>query len=140
MGKRIRRVIGAGLIATGVFILVAVIWVYLGTPVAEVETKTGEGLVDSDGKIPIESVCHPNAGWPAKTGGSVLRDADSLRVVEVRYRIEINDCRLRKLGAGPRDRDHVIAHERAHARGWDHWEGTPWTNAAFFPRYRITGR
>ena len=46
MGKRIRRVIGAGLIATGVFILVAVIWVYLGTPVAEVETKTGEGLVD----------------------------------------------------------------------------------------------
>ena len=119
--------------------LVAIIWVYLGTPVAEVETKTGGGLVDSDGKIPIESVCHPNAEWAAQTGASVLRDADTLRAVEVRYRIEINGCRLRKLDAGPRDRARIIAHEKAHARGWDHWEGTPWTNAAFFPRYRITG-
>ena len=140
MGKRIRLVIGVGLITAGVFILVAVMWVYLGSPVVEVGTKTGGGLVDSDGKVPIESVCYPNAEWLAQTGGSVLRDADTLRVVEVRHRIEINDCRLRKLGAGPRDRERVIAHERAHARGWDHWEGTPWTNAAFFPRYRITGR
>ena len=62
MGKRIRLVIGAGLIATGVFILVAGIWVYLGTPVVEGGTKTGAGLVDSDGKIPIESVCHPKRG------------------------------------------------------------------------------
>ena len=140
MGKRIRRVIGAGLITAGFFILVAIIWVYLGTPVAEVGTKTGGGLVDSDGKIPIEEVCQPNAEWLAQTGVSVLRDADTLRVVEVRYRIEINDCRFRKLDAGRRDRDRIIAHEKAHARGWDHWEGTPWTNAAFFPRYRITGR
>ena len=77
---------------------------------AEVGTKTGGGLVDSDGKVPIESVCYPNAEWLAQTGGSVLRDADTLRVVEVRHRIEINDCRLKKLDAGPRDRERVIAH------------------------------
>ena len=135
-----RLIIGAGLIAAGVFVLGAVIWFYLGTPVAEVETRTGGGLVDSDGKVPVEGVCQPNEEWLAKTGGIASRDADTLRIVEVRYRIEINDCLLRKLDAGPRDRDRVIAHERAHARGWEHWEGTPWTNAAFFPRYRITGR
>ena len=134
MGKRMRQVIGAGLIAAGVFVLVAVVWFYLVTPVAEVETRTGGGLVDSDGEVPVEGVCYPNAEWLAKTGGTASRDADTLRVVEVRYRIEVNDCLLRKLDAGPRDRDRVIAHERAHARGWEHWEGTPWTNAAFFPR------
>ena len=135
-----RLLIGAILLAAGVFVLGAVIWFYLGTPVAEVEARTGGGLVDSDGEVPVEGVCQPNAEWLAKTGGTVSQDADTQRVVEVRYRIEINDCLLRKLDAGPRDRDRVIAHERAHARGWEHWEGTPWTNAAFFPRYRITGR
>jgi hypothetical protein len=42
--------------------------------------------------------------------------------------------------AGPNDWAHVRAHERAHARGWDHGQGTPCQNAAFNPYYRITGR
>src|SRR5262245_56342105 len=42
-------------------------------------------------------------------------------------------------GAGPKDWARVRAHERAHAAGWDHWAGRPSTNAAYFPRGRITG-
>jgi len=42
--------------------------------------------------------------------------------------------------AGPNDWRHVQAHERAHSRGWDHGQGTPCQNPAFYPYYRITGR
>jgi hypothetical protein len=43
-------------------------------------------------------------------------------------------------GAGPNDWSRLIAHERAHTRGWDHGEGTPGTNPAYWRSVRITGR
>ncbi len=34
--------------------------------------------------------------------------------------IEINECALERLGAGPEDRERVVAHELGHARGLTH--------------------
>ena len=42
--------------------------------------------------------------------------------------------------AGPQEWSKLRAHERAHARGWDHHQGTPSTNPAWNPYLRITGR
>ena len=41
--------------------------------------------------------------------------------------------------AGPNDWARVRAHERAHARGWDHGQGSPSTNPAYSPYVNITG-
>lgn len=41
--------------------------------------------------------------------------------------------------AGPHDWAVVKAHERAHARGWDHWQGSPSTNPAYYATGNLTG-
>ena len=43
-------------------------------------------------------------------------------------------------GAGPNDWARLRAHERAHARGWDHGQGSPSKNPAHSPYIDITGR
>jgi hypothetical protein len=43
-------------------------------------------------------------------------------------------------GAGPNDWRRLRAHERAHARGWDHGQGSPSRNPAHNPYIDITGR
>jgi hypothetical protein len=42
--------------------------------------------------------------------------------------------------AGPNDWARLQAHERAHARGWDHGQGSPSINPAHNPYLNITGR
>jgi hypothetical protein len=42
--------------------------------------------------------------------------------------------------AGPHDWAKVQNHERAHARGLDHWQGSPASNPAYYPRGNLTGR
>lgn len=44
-----------------------------------------------------------------------------------------NQGRMNASGAGPTDWAETEAHERAHALGWHHWEGSPEVNAAYYP-------
>jgi hypothetical protein len=127
------RVLGVGLMAIGALLFAGALWLWAGAP----EHDPLPARPDTDGEIPVTSVCRPDEPQLASTfHDRRVRDG---KVVEIMARIEINDCRLRELRAGPEDRQRVIAHEKAHARGWKHFEGTPWTNDAFWPRYRITG-
>jgi hypothetical protein len=55
----------------------------------------------------------------------------------VRWRIYYDTCEMNRLGAGPNDWDRLRAHERAHTRGWGHWEEPRQYNPAYYPRVRI---
>ncbi len=96
-----------GLSAT---ILLAAIMLFV-TPEDAYASDTGS-WADSDGYVPIYSVCYAtnevgyyNYSWDAYgVYGEIL----------------INDCALDRLGAGPMDRQRVIAHELGHSRGLPH--------------------
>lgn len=49
-----------------------------------------------------------------------------------------NTAKIESYNPGPNDWRAIRRHERAHAGGWNHWEGTPQTNAAYYPVVRIT--
>jgi hypothetical protein len=60
--------------------------------------------------------------------------------VVMESRIALNWYRLALQGAGLMDIHRVLERERAHARGWRPYEGTPEENAAYYPDIiRITG-
>lgn len=93
---------------------------------------------DSDGHIPVVSSCFAgNAGAIYKASWYVSPNGTPYNVQGVIY---LNECRLAELGAGPQDRQNVIAHEKAHARGWDHHEASPKVNPAYSPIIWIYGR
>ena len=101
------------------------------------------GPRDSDGDIPIKYVCDPRYKLPRglPNGNPYIgRTWTQQRGDDVRIRIYINKCVLERAGAGKQDIRNVVRHERAHARGWDHYEGSPRTNPAYYPNYSITGK
>jgi hypothetical protein len=51
--------------------------------------------------------------------------------------IEYDRCEMRRMGATREDWREVIRHERAHARGFAHGEGSPRYNAAYHPSVSI---
>ena len=57
-------------------------------------------------------------------GWKFVRD-ESDNVEEVRGTIYVNECRMKNLSYTEEETLGVIRHERGHARGWDHGEGTP---------------
>jgi hypothetical protein len=57
----------------------------------------------------------------------------------VRWQIVYDTCEMRRLGAGPNDWGRLRAHERAHTRGWGHYEAPRRDNPAYYPRVRICG-
>ncbi len=62
-------------------------------------------------------------------------DADWIGVTtykEIYIQIEYNDCKIRAMGGTDKDLMQTRDHERAHAKGWAHGEGTPATNAAYY--------
>ncbi len=92
------------------------------------EALTEGWWVDSDGHVPIYSACYPGVElgyYEAYTEGNVVYGT-----------IYINDCALARLGAGPYDRQQVIAHEMGHARGLAH---SPAPNSYMYWWYDITG-
>jgi hypothetical protein len=56
---------------------------------------------------------------------------------EVRGTIYVNECRMKYFSYTEEERLGVIRHERGHARGWDHGEGTPETNPAYHADYDL---
>ena len=51
--------------------------------------------------------------------------------------IEYDVCEMRRLGATAAGWERLKAHERAHSEGKAHYEGTPATNAAYYPTTRV---
>ncbi len=85
--------------------------------------------VDSDGYVPVYSTCVAgsqlgfyNWNWDGyETAGYIL----------------VNDCALQSYGAGPMDRQRVIAHERGHAVGLPH-SSNP--SSVMYPVITISGQ
>ncbi len=63
--------------------------------------------------VPIYSAC-----WSDNQTGYYHWETDASG--NLNHYIEVNDCALERLGAGPQDRDRVIAHEMGHANGLPH--------------------
>ena len=90
----------------------------------------GEAVADSDGYVPVYSVCYSGTGylayyvWYYDGYGTVYGT------------VYVDDCLLADYGAGPYDRQMVIAHEMGHARGLPH-SSDP--NSYMYPYYTITG-
>lgn len=130
MGRWLRFGGGVVLVAAGVLLIS---YAALAAP----RYGPQERQIDSDGRVPVVSVCLPRQEWLAGADYRRLtRDGEPL----VRAKVRVNDCLLEKLGAGPQDRHNVISHEMAHTRGWDHFDGRPRINPGYYPKYRITGR
>jgi Matrixin len=78
----------------------------------EADASSTYGYADSDGYVPIYSVC-----WAGYEVGAYDWYFDGYAVYGTIY---INDCALARLGAGPYDRQQVVAHELGHSRGLPH--------------------
>ena len=69
------------------------------------------GWADSDGYVPVHSVCYSG------TGAFAYYSWYSDRYGNVEGAVYVDDCLLADYGAGPYDRQRVIDHEMGHARG-----------------------
>lgn len=104
----------------------------LGATEAEARHSTG---ADSDGIVPVHRVCY---GLEGNVVGRYSWTRYSNGYVE--GAIHLDRCKMGAYGFGQNDRLAVLRHERAHSLGWSHYEGTPSTNAAYFPATTATGR
>ncbi len=85
---------------------------------------------DSDGYAPVVSVCGTEGIWTATHIPTEQANEDGPYVFSL---IVLNECRMAKEGYGPPEVYEAIEHEQAHAAGWDHCEGDPAQNEAFWP-------
>ena len=99
----------------------------------ELATVHGGGIYncrDADGIVPERFGNLPPG---------VLGEAHVLSTNPCQRAITYDAGQMRRAGAGPNDWGRLIAHERAHTRGWDHGQGTPRTNPAYNPLIDIQG-
>ncbi len=92
--------------------------------------SSGASLPDSDGYVPVYSVCYSGTGylgyysWYSDGYGNVTGA------------VYVDDCLLADYGAGPYDRQRVIDHEMGHAWGLAH---SPDPGHYMYPYYTVTG-
>ncbi len=94
------------------------------------EASSAGGYADSDGHVPIYSVCYSGTGYLAYY--SWYSDGYG----NVDGAVYVDDCLLADYGAGPYDRQRVIDHEMGHAFGLPH-SSDP--NSYMYPYYTVTG-
>ena len=85
---------------------------------------------DSDGYVPVYSVCYSG------TGAFAYYSYYSDGYGTVDGAVYVDDCLLADYGAGPYDRQRVIDHEMGHAWGLPH-SADP--GSYMYPYYTITG-
>jgi hypothetical protein len=137
--------IGLVCMALGLLLVGLLLWLRMPpkTTQATAQTeKSGRIPADTDGHVPIKNKCEPDGNpdwgeeWVGRYGWKSVRD-EAGNVEEVRGSIYVNECRMKNLSYTEEERLGVIRHERGHARGWDHGEGTPETNPAFHADYDL---
>jgi hypothetical protein len=114
--------------------LFAVVIVTVAEPASAGAQEVDPSVADSDGYVPIYTVCLPEDPLLGDIGGGYAPLDDGFGGVE--GIIVINVCALERLGAGPNDIAYVIAHEMGHAAGLLHSDDP---SDLMYPAYRITG-
>ena len=92
--------------------------------------SSGASLPDSDGHVPVYSVCYSGYGYLAYYAW----ESDGYGNVD--GAVYVDDCLLADYGAGPYDRQRIIDHEMGHARGLAH---SPDPGHYMYPYYAVTG-
>lgn len=90
----------------------------------------GTTMADSDGYVPVYSVCYSGTGYLGYY--SWYYDGQGT----VTGAVYVDDCLLADYGAGPYDRQRVIDHEMGHAWGVAH-SSDP--SSYMYPYYTVTG-
>ncbi len=108
--------------------------VAMAAPVPADAQEVDPSFADSDGYVPVYTICLPEDPLLGDIGGGYIPMDDGFGGVE--GVIFVNVCALEELGAGPSDIEYVIAHEMGHAQGLPHSDDP---NDLMYPAYRITG-
>ena len=92
--------------------------------------SSGASVADSDGHVPVYSVCYSGYGYLAYYAWE--SDVDGT----VTGAVYVDDCLLADFGTGPYDRQRVIDHEMGHAWGLAHSSDPA---SYMYPYYTVTG-
>jgi hypothetical protein len=111
-------------------LLVTLIAVLVLLMTDDARASSGTSFADTDGHIPIYSVCYSGYDY----GAYYSWDSDSYG--NISGAIYVDDCLLADYGAGSYDRERIIAHEWGHATGLPH-SSDP--SSYMYPYYAVTG-
>ncbi len=122
---------GVTLRSAKVFLFGLLLAVVLAVVMADgASASDGTVMADSDGYVPVYSVCYSGAGYL----GYYSWYYDGYDTVT--GAVYIDDCLLADYGAGPDDRQRVIDHEMGHAFGLAHSSDPA---SYMYPYYAVTG-
>ena len=103
--------VGAALGSVKAWFVGLVVAVAVAAALAQGADASTGSWADSDGYVPVYSVCYSGTG--ALAYYSYYSDGYG----NVEGAVYVDDCLLTDYGAGPHDRQRVIDHEMGHARG-----------------------